>query len=502
MYWTLFFLYNGVCLTVTLARIGHTEDELDIDNIGTEKSDYGAVVEKLPSAVLSLTVSFLHGLANIGRKAFNRGADRIEETLNVNTNADIEYILNKELDSYNIGMFGRLLNATRRSSSNGDNSTINISTDQLISNKGYPAETHWVTTDDGYILTIHRIPYGKLNRDLQDRPVVFLQHGLLCSSADWVVADPSKGLGFLLADAGYDVWMGNYRGNTYSRNHTFLDPSQHEDGFWEFTWDEMAKYDLPAQIEKVLAVSGASELQYIGHSMGTTAFLAMHHYRKDIGEKIRLAHLLSPVAYVGHMTSGISWIAGLGDTINNVLHQFGIGEFLPSTILTDYLSSLFCDVGITQRICTNIIFVLCGFDEPQMNHTLLPDILQHTPAGASTYTLLHYAQLITSQDFAGYDWGSKKANFNHHVRGAVPTYKLSDVTTPVAIYWGQNDLLAAPEDVLRMIGQLPNIVGGMIHMVQFELWNHLDFLWGKDADKYVYDYVLKNMERCRVDDCR
>ena len=32
---------------------------------------------------------------------------------------------------------------------------------------GYPAETHWVTTDDGYILTIHRIPYGKLNRDLQ-----------------------------------------------------------------------------------------------------------------------------------------------------------------------------------------------------------------------------------------------------------------------------------------------------------------------------------------------
>ena len=136
MYWTLFFLYNGVCLTVTLARIGHTEDELDIDNIGTEKSDYGAVVEKLPSAVLSLTVSFVHGLANIGRKAFNRGADRIEETLNVNTNADIEYILNKELDSYNIGMFGRLLNATRRSSSNGDNSTINISTDQLISNKG------------------------------------------------------------------------------------------------------------------------------------------------------------------------------------------------------------------------------------------------------------------------------------------------------------------------------------------------------------------------------
>ena len=27
------------------------------------------------------------------------------------------------------------------------------------------------------------------------RPVVYLQHGLLCSSADWVIAIPEKSLG-------------------------------------------------------------------------------------------------------------------------------------------------------------------------------------------------------------------------------------------------------------------------------------------------------------------
>ncbi len=31
-----------------------------------------------------------------------------------------------------------------------------------------------------------------------------------------------------------------------------------------------------------------------------------------------------------------------------------------------------------------------------MNKTLLPDILHHTPAGAATTTILHYAQEVIS----------------------------------------------------------------------------------------------------------
>ena len=40
--------------------------------------------------------------------------------------------------------------------------------------------------------------------------------------------------GYMLADRGYDVWMGNARGNTYSRQHVNI--STADDQYWNFTY--------------------------------------------------------------------------------------------------------------------------------------------------------------------------------------------------------------------------------------------------------------------------
>jgi lysosomal acid lipase/cholesteryl ester hydrolase len=71
---------------------------------------------------------------------------------------------------------------------------------QLILEKGYPAETHDVVTTDGYILTMHRIPRP-------GAPAVLLQHGLLDASETWVINEGNNSLGFILHDAGFDVFM-------------------------------------------------------------------------------------------------------------------------------------------------------------------------------------------------------------------------------------------------------------------------------------------------------
>ncbi len=176
----------------------------------------------------------------------------------------------------------------------------------MIAQKGYPAETHNAITDDCYILQLHRIPHGKYATKATKPPVLVL-HGILGSSADWVMASPEQSLGFVLADQGYDVWLGNMRGNSYSRAHCELNPDNQD--FWQWSFDQVGQYDIPAMIDTIREVTGVDKIIYTGFSMGTTTFLAMASTRPEYQEHILMANLLAPVAFVDNMISPLKYIA-------------------------------------------------------------------------------------------------------------------------------------------------------------------------------------------------
>ncbi|CAB3373680.1 Hypothetical predicted protein [Cloeon dipterum] len=168
---------------------------------------------------------------------------------------------------------------------------VGLSTPEMIARRGYPVETHFVTTADGYVLQMHRIPQP-------GKPVAFLQHGSLSSSADWILMGPESSLAYFLFNNGYDIWMGNYRGNTYSKNHTYLS-TESSSKFWEFTFHEMGIFDLPAMIDYVLEQTGETQVNYVGHSMGTTAFWVMGSEKPEYNAKIRQMHALRPCGLHG-----------------------------------------------------------------------------------------------------------------------------------------------------------------------------------------------------------
>lgn len=165
---------------------------------------------------------------------------------------------------------------------------------QLIADAGYYGEAHQVVTEDGYLLTVHRVLPAFIDQGRTRKPV-FLMHGIVATAADFLITGPNVALGFYLAQCGYDVWLGNARGSRHSMKHPIYSPDSKE--FWQFSWHEIGYYDLAAMIDYILAVNRASQLFFIGHSQGTTTLLVLLSTRPEYNYKIAQAHMMAPSAF-------------------------------------------------------------------------------------------------------------------------------------------------------------------------------------------------------------
>ncbi|XP_018304076.1 lipase 3 [Mycetomoellerius zeteki] len=369
----------------------------------------------------------------------------------------------------------------------------------LVKKYGYNGEVHEVITSDGYILELHRIT-GRNNFNNSctrvQKPVAFVMHGLLCSSACFIVSGPEKGLAFVLADAGYDVWLGNARGNVYSRKHKL--PTIRKELYWDFSWHEIGVYDLPAMIDYIVKTTGREKMFYLGHSQGTTVFFVMSTELPEYQHKIQAMFALAPVAYCGRMRNPIfQFLARFSDPLDELFKLIGIYEFAPTDEIMKQFQKMVCaEDAITQPLCANVLFLISGFDKDQFDTTLLPLILEHVPAGAATKQIMHYAQLIksgsiiTSEKFRQYDY-SLITNLIKYGTFRPPKYDLRKIKVPVSLHYGANDWLAHVDDVDQLEKELGNPLGKFL--VPHKKFNHLDFMWAKDVKELLYNKILNLM---------
>ena len=201
-------------------------------------------------------------------------------------------------------------------------------------------------------------------------------------------------MGFILADSGYDVFLGNSRGGTYSRRHTKWDPR--DDRFWEFSWDEMAKYDLPAFINFIIEETSVEKIYYVGHSQvrfslpflcyllliigllvtfyltqGAAMIMAQLNSDPDLRSRVAAIAALAPIAFLKNIRSPIYRIAPFCASLRaaRLLFAGNVGEFFPSNWLTRFLSEVMCR-GKKENlpfVCSNIIFLIAGYDKININ---------------------------------------------------------------------------------------------------------------------------------------
>ncbi|XP_023224001.1 lysosomal acid lipase/cholesteryl ester hydrolase-like [Centruroides sculpturatus] len=372
---------------------------------------------------------------------------------------------------------------------NEDEPDANRNITEIIRSKGYPVEEYSVRTKDGYVLSVQRIPYGLSGKqNTANRPVAYLQHGLLESATDWVLNFPNQSLGYILADSGYDVWLGNQRGNTYSKKH--VEYSTKEERFWNFTIDEFAKYDVPDTIEFILNKTNQSQVYYIGQSQGNTVVYALLSDRPDY-DKIKAVLSLGPVATVGHITSPLRLLAPLTSPIDLLSKKLGYREFLSNSFVMKLFAQVGCGFEKFNILCSNVYFLMNGYNPSQLNRSRIDVYMSHYPAGSSTKNIVHFGQMMNSKKLQKFDYGPEK-NVIAYNQPTPPEYKIENIRTPIALFWSKNDNLADPKDVSILREKIQNLAAD--YRVDSEEWGHLDFIMATDAKKYVYDELIRVMK--------
>ncbi|XP_063697756.1 lipase 3-like [Culicoides brevitarsis] len=376
----------------------------------------------------------------------------------------------------------------------------------LIKAAEYPVEVHYVQTSDGFKLRMHRIPEGlrKLNYDVatgsseetdshhqnesSSREPVFLMHGLLCSATMWVCQSPDKSLGFMLADAGYDVWMLNARGTSFSTAHKHLDPQSKN--YWDFSWHEIGMYDVPAAINYILQKTKHKKVHYVGHSQGCTVFAVALTMHPSLNKKISGAYLLTPAIYMHHMSSFVKTLMENEKELVTAANFLGIYRLEMRGSVANKLKNMICpdnDKDSNMR-CSEIMYKVIGSDSGQMDRASIIYLLTKTVwDNISLKQLIHYGQVARRGKFAMYDHGALENQIRYGSRSP-PEYNLETITVPTTVIYGEKDGLVNTADVEHFISKLPNVRKTIKYP-----WNHMDFVFGQDVDVRVNDFIIRGM---------
>ncbi|KAL3653814.1 hypothetical protein CASFOL_003495 [Castilleja foliolosa] len=350
---------------------------------------------------------------------------------------------------------------------------------------GFKCKEYTVKTDDGYILSVQRIPEGRSGPSgggiSQPRQPVLLQHGIIVDGMTWLMNSPEQSLAMMLADNGYDVWISNIRGTRFSRRHVILDPIQPE--FWNYTWVDLANHDLPSVIDFVFKETG-QQMYYVGHSMGT--LIALVALSEGKLENVKSAALLSPIAYLSHVKSEIV-LAAADFFIGEVGETIGVLEFDPNGLEAENLLKVIC---ITIN-CEDLVTVLSGQD-CCLNDTTAENFIANDLQSTSTKNLVHFAQNVRNGILSKFDYGNVYENIAHYGVASPPLYNLTNIPTdfPLFISHGGQDTLSDAEDVALLLGNLKAHDRDKLQVQFIEQYAHVDFIMALNANELVYNHII------------
>ncbi|KAJ2163179.1 cholesterol esterase [Coemansia sp. RSA 552] len=414
---------------------------------------------------------------------------------------------------------------------------------------GYPHEDHLVETRDGFVLGIHRIT-GRRNSpastplptdsDSAAKPVVLFWHGFMLSSEcfvchpDWINILP-----FRLAEAGYDVWLGNSRGNKYSYRHSKYTPDDRR--FWNYSIDEIAGIDVPTTVDYILEETGATSLAYIGFSQGTTQMFMALSRNKGLNKKVSHFIALAPASTPrGFHNSIVDYFTKATPQMLYLL----FGRRRAMSLVYFWINLLPRDLYVAALdFCVNLLF---GWTMGNMSQETKCIVYWHLYSYTSVKSIVHWMQIIRRGELQMYDedpptcqllwaptssprcaWLSSEADeaairsarlsaasphrprldLHRHSRPArLPTsarsgrirkysagalahwnnpYPMNRITTRISMFHGGSDSLSSVDVLVKDVSGAASV-----ETLCFAHYEHMDFLWADTVGSLVFPKVL------------
>ena len=153
---------------------------------------------------------------------------------------------------------------------------------------------------------------------------------------------PDESPAYVLANAGYDVWLCNTRGNKYSDSHVTFDQSQEQ--FWNYSFVDYLQ-DSQANIEYVLNYTDSETVGYVAHSLGTAGFITALTRENDwYRDRISIFIGIGSVAQFTYTTSPYLEFFANARFLIPTLRRFGIYYLFPVGLLYNPFYLAACEI--------------------------------------------------------------------------------------------------------------------------------------------------------------
>jgi cholesterol oxidase len=326
-----------------------------------------------------------------------------------------------------------------------------------------------VVTEDGVDILLTRYQGG-------DKGPVIFSHGLGVSSKIFSLDTIDTNLLEYLYQQNYDIWLLDYRASIE------LPASKSQ-----FSADDIAKYDYPAAVARVLQETGAESVQMVVHCFGATTFFmsmlaGLKGVRSAAVSQIAI-HLKTPL--ISRLKTGLY--------LPSVLEAVGVDS------LTAYVDT---HANWMERLYDNALrFYPIEFEERSNSPVdrritfMYGQLWELDQLNTATHETLH--ELFGVANIRCFEHLARMVRAGHVVDfdGAeIYMPHLENLAIPITFIHGAENAAFIPESTKLTYDLLQQTNGDLYSRHVIPNYGHIDCIFGKNAEEDVYPFILEHLE--------